>query len=1092
MESKKLMPLLIVLTFFSVSFALAQNEKKYFPIRNIPFNLTQIQQEKAGILVDSSIIKLPKYVKLEIPDNLNGRLYYLCKTWGLLKYFSQNNCNLEWDTLLNTTISQVLNSANDTDFNNCLMNMFHKVGNNAYVTNPPAWPDKNLNFDVSWIKDKIFSIPVSSFLDTFSRFIYPSHSSCLVKEDKYAAADFNRDLIKMPINYLKETDRLNAMFYYWNIINYFAPNKYLMDQSWDSTLIRFIPLIRQVNTDYDFHRIFLKMETMINDSHGDLRDCDDSCFWSGHFLPKLFFTHINGKCVLTKFDTLVHAHPGDILTSVNGIDIKKLEDSLSNYCPASDTAALFRNIYRQMMFGQFYSTINFTMLDNSGSLYTLAIPRNLGELDWANWKNGASGRSYYKIKDGFGYINMASLTASQIDDMYKSFKLLPAIIFDLRNYPNLILGDLAKYFFRGNVQSAIGLLPALASDAFNFNYLPGYFYVNNHPDISGTWSNPDFYNGRLFILVNQETQSAAEEFCQYLSYAKNSIVIGTQTAGVDGDESIVNLPGNISASFSSVGWFYADGYQQQRHGVKIDRIVGPTIEGLRQGRDEMLEACFNTCVNIPDTNFRKALIDYGVDVNHDGCISYNECELIKSLKLNAKNINDLTGIEAFINLDSLDCSGNKLSTLSLFSNTSLKFLDCSDNQLTNLDIRNNSLLLKLNCSNNQLKSLDIANCRLLQNLNCSSNQFTNLDLVENSMLLDSLASQGVNLNLSGMPSLSKVCVWEMPFPPADKPGKVDLTGSPNIVFSDSCLSNFVYIPDTNFKKALINLGWDLNHDGQLSYEECQSKTSLDVSNKNIYDLTGISAFTNLTTLICSDNNLAKLDISNLTALSILSCDNNKLDSLLLPYNNKLISLNCSYNRLKNIDVSSQNKLKYLVCNNNSLDSLNVMYNINLIQLNCSSNPIGTLNITRNTHLLDLPLSNGLANLDISHMPALYCVAVWKLPFPPVNIYGTIDTTGSYNVNFYLKSCHVGIINTIDNSSNIQIYPNPAKSSISINLPVALINFEINIYNLNGQLLQTDQLNNSINTVSIKNLSSGVYIIKLKSDKEILVKRFVKQ
>lgn len=1097
MKSTKIHLLLIIIAFYGFTNAPAQHMQKISSFKNGQFNLTQSQLEKTNIPADFSLLKQSKNSTLEIPDDVNGHLYYLCKAWGLLKYFSQNNCKLEWDTLLNTTISQVLNSANDSDFNNCLMNMFHKVGNNAYVASPPAWPDKNINFNVFWIKNNIFSTPVSAFLDTFSRYIYPSRSSCLLgyntqSDVSESYINFSPDSFRMPINYQIEENRLTVIFYYWNIINYFAPNRYIMDQSWDSTLYEFIPLIRRSTTEKTFEFTFLKLVSKINDSHGAVDSkLIDTCFIGGYYLPQIYFTRIANKCVVSKLKNINGIHPGDILTSVNGIDIKLMEDSLTYILCAATPAALYRDIYRIMMMGRQGSTLTCSFLDSTNNPYSITLTRDVVIDNWWVWRvSKNNSNSFYKIKGGFGYVNMDLLQDDEVETMYNTLKSSSAIIIDLRNYPYFILGDVARYFFPAPIQSCIILDPALTSS--NHNHLPGWYYIENDIGFFGIWSNPDYYKGRLFILVNQETQSAAEQYCQYLSYAKNSHVIGTQTAGVDGDESIVNLPDNISASFSSVGWFYADGYQQQRHGVKINRIVEPTPEGLRQGRDEMLEACFNTCVIIPDTNFRKALIENGVDANHDGCISYAECASIKYLKLNLKNISDLTGIEAFVSLDSLDCSGNHLSNLLLFSNTSLKFLDCSNNQLSSLDLRNSNLLLKLDVSNNQLKSLDIANCRLLQNLNCSNNQLTSLDLVENSKLLDSMASQGANLNLSGMSSLSRVCVWELPFPPANKPGKVDVTGSPNIVFSDSCLSNYIYIPDTNFKKALINLGWDQNNDGQISYGECQSRTSLDVSNQNIYDLTGISSFTKLTTLICSNNNLTKLEVSNLSILSQLTCDNNKLDSLKIPENNKLISLDCSYNQLKSIDVSGQTNLWYLVCNNNFLDSLNVMYNTKLKQLNCASNPISSLNISRNTHLLDLPLSNGKANLDISHMPALYCVAVWKLPFPPVNIYGTIDTTGSYNVNFYLKSCHVGIINTIDNSSNIQIYPNPAKSSISINLPVALINSEINIYNLNGQLLQTDQLNNSINTVSIKNLSSGVYIIKLKSDKEILVKRFVKQ
>ena len=63
-------------------------------------------------------------------------------------------------------------------------------------------------------------------------------------------------------------------------------------------------------------------------------------------------------------------------------------------------------------------------------------------------------------------------------------------------------------------------------------------------------------------------------------------------------------------------------------------------------------------VNIPDANFKAALIANGVDTDHDGEISYTEAETFTSpndflnntLRVYDYDINDLTGIEAFINL----------------------------------------------------------------------------------------------------------------------------------------------------------------------------------------------------------------------------------------------------------------------------------------------------------------------------------------------------------------------------------------------------------------------------------------------------------
>jgi len=67
-------------------------------------------------------------------------------------------------------------------------------------------------------------------------------------------------------------------------------------------------------------------------------------------------------------------------------------------------------------------------------------------------------------------------------------------------------------------------------------------------------------------------------------------VVGSQTAGADGNVSNIPLPGGQRAMFSGIGVFYPDGKPTQRVGIVPDVEVHATIAGLRAGRDEVLEA----------------------------------------------------------------------------------------------------------------------------------------------------------------------------------------------------------------------------------------------------------------------------------------------------------------------------------------------------------------------------------------------------------------------------------------------------------------------------------------------------------------------
>ena len=95
---------------------------------------------------------------------------------------------------------------------------------------------------------------------------------------------------------------------------------------------------------------------------------------------------------------------------------------------------------------------------------------------------------------------------------------------------------------------------------------------------------------------------------------------------------------------------------------------------------------------VPDDNFEQALIDLGYDDTLDDTVSFSNIIGVTNLEVGDEGISDLTGIEAFTSLTSLDCRFNNLTSLDVTSNVGLTYIDFSSNQLTSIDLSNNCLL----------------------------------------------------------------------------------------------------------------------------------------------------------------------------------------------------------------------------------------------------------------------------------------------------------------------------------------------------------------------------------------------------------------
>lgn len=217
-----------------------------------------------------------------------------------------------------------------------------------------------------------------------------------------------------------------------------------------------------------------------------------------------------------------------------------------------------------------------------------------------------------------------------------------------------------------------------------------------------------------------------------------------------------------------------------------------------------------------------------------------------------------------------------------------------------------------------------------------------------------------------------------------------------VSFYSLCQNTF--IPDDNFEQALIDLGLDsppLNNSVLTS--NISNITDLEITSRNITDLTGIEDFVGLTNLDCSDNQLTALNVSQninlielycsenqLTNLDVsthsnlvrLWCFDNQLSSLNVSVNPDLISLRCENNLLINLDTSNNPNLTVLVCERNQLSIIDVSSSLGLQRIQCGNNRLSSLDIKVNTSLSYLSCEqNQITNLntsDNSQLAFLYC------------------------------------------------------------------------------------------------------------------------
>jgi hypothetical protein len=255
---------------------------------------------------------------------------------------------------------------------------------------------------------------------------------------------------------------------------------------------------------------------------------------------------------------------------------------------ASNYPTQLRDIAKNYLLRSNSKTFNLDIVRDDKSMQVNAEGMLSGKINYGLEFSPDPGKpGYYLIDNGqIGYISPARYHNSDLEQIKKLFSKTKGIIIDMRCYPS----DFMPFTFVPFIKTGNA-----AFVKFRIGDLghPGYF-INTQPLVNkGTGE----YKGKVIVIVNEVTQSSAEYTTMAFQSAPNVKVLGGTTAGADGNVSQIVLPGHLMTMFSGLGVLYPDGTDAQRNGTRIDVKVQPTIQGIRDGKDELLEKAQDMIMN---------------------------------------------------------------------------------------------------------------------------------------------------------------------------------------------------------------------------------------------------------------------------------------------------------------------------------------------------------------------------------------------------------------------------------------------------------------------------------------------------------------
>jgi C-terminal processing protease CtpA/Prc len=529
-------------------------------------------------------------------------LVVLGKVWGFLKYHHRQvtSGQVHWDFELFRVLPSVLAATDATQRNEMLLRWIVSLGPIVNCRNRCASPpsgDVHLQPRIEWIRDEaLLGAELSRTLEDVWKNRPTGEQFWVSTTFSAGNVALDRELAYAELEHVDAGYRILAAFRLWNLVEYWFPYRDQIEEDWDGVLRELLPVFARARERTAYELALAQLIAHVHDSHAQLFSTDAHPP-AGPCGLRLTVRFIDGQAVVVEAGPDTMLLPGDVVLALDGRAVEDLIDEWRPYLSASNEWTRLRDLRLILARGECGPAA--ITIDRDGRKLGLSLER---VPDWKPeprnaWVDDRPGDTFQLLGEQVAYIKLSTIERADVGGYIKAAAGTKGLVIDVRNYPNAeVLDKLGGHL----VDMRTGFVRYTYPDLSN----PGAFLWT---DMQGLSRKRPHYTGKIVVLVNELTQSAAEHHTMAFRAAPGAIVIGSPTAGADGNVSRFALPGDEWTIFSGLGVFWPDKRPTQRVGIVPDILATPTREGIRDGRDEVLERALREILGpeVPEDQIRE-------------------------------------------------------------------------------------------------------------------------------------------------------------------------------------------------------------------------------------------------------------------------------------------------------------------------------------------------------------------------------------------------------------------------------------------------------------------------------------------------------
>lgn len=368
-----------------------------------------------------------------------------------------------------------------------------------------------------------------------------------------------------------EDVRLADVIIAWNVFQHFYPYFDVVDVDWDAELMNTLDDAMDDETEEDFFYTLSRMVAKLNDGHGNVMHR----FLFSQLGPPIRVEWVENELVVTASKENENVQRGDIILSLDGVEAKEYLEDAEKYISGSPQWKRFQSCWR-FGYGK-KGTIAKLLIQRGHDTTEVALERSFQGIV-EEWNRPP----IQELHAGIYYVNLDKAPWKTIQSQLDKLANAKGVVFDMRGYPKGNHEIICHLLEEKDTSNAWMQIPQFTypdqENIVGFQTM-GWQLMPKEPKIKG----------KVVFITDGRAISYAESFMSFIEHYRLGEIVGQPTAGANGNNNPFSLPGGFRIGWTGMRVVKHDGSQHHQIGIQPTVPVHRTLQGVIDGRDELLE-----------------------------------------------------------------------------------------------------------------------------------------------------------------------------------------------------------------------------------------------------------------------------------------------------------------------------------------------------------------------------------------------------------------------------------------------------------------------------------------------------------------------